>query len=387
MNWRTKLMHPGRTAPDGFESLAVPTYRGSTVVFPSQEGVRDGWQVHETSYSYGSYGTPTTAELSVRLAELEGAQHTFLTPNGQSAIALIHLAFASAGDHVLLPRNAYGTNQDIASGMLARFGIEVEPYDPLIGAGIAGLIRPTTVLIWCESPGSITMEIQDVPGIVAAAHERGVLVALDNTYSAGVLFDAFAHGVDVSMQALTKYVGGHSDLLLGSVSVNSEIAYAKVGEAHRLLGMAVSPDECALALRGLQTLGVRLEKMEASALRLALWLAEQPMVERVLHPALPSCGGHEFWTRDFHGSASLFSIVFQEGTTQEQANAFVDALRLFKIGWSWGGTTSMVMAYPRLKRANGKLVRLHIGLEDAGDLLADIKGALQLTFSTDVIRA
>lgn len=377
MNWKTKLIHPERGAPEGFESLAVPTYRGSTVVFPSQAEVREGWRTHATSYAYGSYGTPTTAELAARIAELEGARHTFLVPSGQAAIALIHLAFAAAGDHVLLPFNAYSTNQDLATGLLRRYGVEVELYDPLIGKDIGKLIRPETSLIWCESPGSITMEIQDVPGIVAQAHARGIPVALDNTYAAGVLFDAFAHGVDVSMQALTKYIGGHSDLLLGSVSVVSEEAYERIGEAHRLLGMAVSPDECSLALRGLQTLGVRMERMQESALKVAKWLSEQQEIARVLHPGLPSCPGHEFWQRDFLGSASIFSVVFRTGTDQQQVNAFVDALQLFDIGWSWGGTASLVMAYPSVERAGGKIVRFHIGLEAADDLITDLKQALQ----------
>lgn len=385
MNWRSKLMHPSRSAPQGFESLAVPTYRGSTVVFSSQGDVREGWREHATGYSYGSYGTPTAAELGARIAELEGARHTFLVPSGQAAIATIHLSFCKAGSHVLLPINAYGTNKDLAADLLQRCAVDVELYDPMIGRGIAALIRPETALIWCESPGSITMEVQDVPGIVAEAHARGVPVALDNTYAAGVLFDAFAHGVDVSMQALTKYVGGHSDLLLGSVSVGTEEAYHRVGETHRALGMVVAPDECSLALRGLQTLAVRMDAMERSALNIARWFAGRPEVEAVLHPALPSCAGHEYWKRDFDGSASLFSVVFREDISQQQVSAFIDSLQLFKIGWSWGGVTSLAMAYPDVKRVKGRIVRLHIGLEHQDDLITDLDAALSAMAATKTL--
>ena len=253
-------------------------------------------------------------------------------------------------------------------------------YDPLIGAGIAGLIRENTALIWVESPGSVTMEIQDVPAIVAAARARQVPVALDNTYAAGVFFDAFAHGVDVSMQALTKYVGGHSDLLLGTVSVAGAAAYETIGSVYKQLGMAVSPDDCSLALRGLQTLGVRLERLEKSALEVARWLAKHPKIKTVLHPALPSCPGHGIWQRDFTGSSSIFSIVFDEGCPAERVNAFADRLKLFKIGFSWGGVASLVLTYPNLDRPGenygGRLVRLNVGLEEPSDLIADLDQAL-----------
>ena len=379
MNWRSRLMHPQRSAPRQFAALATPTYRGSTVVFPSQEAVREGWRAHAEGYSYGIYGTPTTQELAERLADLEGARHTFLVPSGQAAIALIYLSFCTAGSHVLLPATAYGPNRELGSGLLQRLGVEVELYDPLVGAAILRLIRPHTALIWCESPGSITFEVQDIPSIVAAARNAGVPVALDNTYASGVLFDAFAHRVDVSMQALTKYVGGHSDILLGSVSVGNLDAYDRVGETHRALGLSASPDDCSLALRGLQTLGVRLDAMERSALRIARWLATCSVVQRVLHPALPSCEGHAIWQRDFNGAASVFSIVLKADLTTHQVHRFVDTLKLFHIGWSWGGTVSLVMAYPtyRLPRYdNGHIVRLHIGLEDTEDLIADLTQAM-----------
>src|SRR5258707_4736446 len=350
MHWRSKLIHPGAHAPANFRSLTTPTYRGSTVLFERQADVSDDWRQTENGYSYGLYGTPTVLELGARIAEIEGAHHSFVVPGGQAAIALIYLAYCRSGTHALVPFTAYGPNRELAGGLLQRLGISVEAYDPLLGAEIATLIREDTALIWTESPGSVTMEVQDVPAIVAAAHRRNVPVALDNTYAAGVLFDAFAHGVDVSMQALTKYVGGHSDLLLGTVSVAGAAAYEAVGPVYKQIGMAVSPDDCSLALRGLQTLGVRLERLEKTTLEVARWLAKHPNVSTVLHPALESCPGHEYWRRDFTGSSSIFSVVFDERFTPAQVISFVDRLTLFKIGFSWGGVTSLVVVYPNLDR-------------------------------------
>jgi cysteine-S-conjugate beta-lyase len=380
VHWRSKLIHPNAHAPTGFRSLATPTYRGSTVLFERQAVVTDDWQQTVSGYSYGLYGTPTALELGARIAEIEGAHHSFVVPGGQAAIALIYLAFCKSGTHALVPFTAYGPNRELAAGLLARLGIAVQPYDPLVGAGIAELIRDNTALIWVESPGSVTMEIQDVPAIVAAAHAREIPVALDNTYAAGVLFDAFAHGVDVSMQALTKYVGGHSDLLLGTVSAAGAAAYEAIGSAYKQLGLAVSPDDCSLAIRGLQTLGVRLERLEKTALEVARWLAKHPAIKTVLHPALPSCPGHEYWQRDFSGSASIFSIVFTDRFAAGQVADFADRLRLFKIGYSWGGVTSLVMLFPNLDRPRqdyaGRLVRLNVGLEEYSDLIVDLQQAL-----------
>ena len=282
-----------------------------------------------------------------------------------------------------MPYSAYGPNREMADGLLKGFSVTVEPYDPMIGSGIADLIRDTTSLIWCESPGSVTMEVQDVPAIVTAAHNRAVPVALDNTYSAGVMFDAFRHGVDVSIQALTKYVGGHSDLLLGSVSARDDQAYATLGPIFRQLGLAVSPDDCSLALRGLQTLDVRLERLESSTLTIAKWLSARPEVETVFHPALPSCPGHKIWKRDFTGSTSVFSFRFGREFTAQQVIDFVDALQVFKIGLSWGGVTSLAIVYPALDRPKDdhghRLVRLNVGLEATTDLIADLDAAFERT--------
>jgi cystathionine beta-lyase len=379
-HWRTRLIHTEAEVSRNFTSLAPATWRGSTTVFPRLAEVVDDWR-HGAGYTYGLYGTPTTRELAARVAELEGASHTFLVPGGQAALALVYLAYCRSGDHALIPESVYGPSRQMADGLLHGLGIEVEVYDPLLGARIDQRIRANTTLVWCESPGSITMEIQDVPAIAGAAHRSGVSVAIDNTYAAGVMFDAFAAGVDISVQALTKYVGGHSDLLLGSVSVRNSVGYERVGSAHSLLGMAVSPDDCTLALRGLQTLGVRLEKLEETTLAVARWLKQQPMISLVLHPAFADCPGHEIWTRDFTGSASVFSIVFEASWPRDKIERFVESLALFRIGYSWGGVTSLAMMYPPLRRAerhyDGRIVRLNIGLEERRDLIADLGAALE----------
>ena len=373
----TRLIHPERYASTDFTSLAVPTYRGSTVVFGSLGDVGD--TNDDSQYRYGLYGTPTTRDLAIRIAAIEGAEHCLIVPSGQAAIALPYLAFCKTGDHVLLTESAYGPNTELAADILNRMGVEVERYNPMIGGGIAGLIRNNSRLIWTESPGSITMEIQDVPAICAAAHERGVLVAIDNTYGAGMLFDAFKAGVDISIQALTKYAAGHSDLLLGSIATRDKKLDRLLREAQRLTGMGVSPDDCSLGLRGLKTLDVRLQRLEQSALTVARWLYDHRESITMLHPAFADCPGHDIWKRDWTGSASIFSIIFNHWT-RDQVERFVDSLRLFKIGYSWGGANSLVMTYAGLKRPTPEsgplLVRLNIGLEDPQDLIEDLEQAL-----------
>jgi cystathionine beta-lyase len=379
-DWKTRLIHSDAEIPEGFKSLSTPVYRGSTVLFPRVAEASDNWNQHEVGYTYGLYGTPTTLELAAKVCELEKGFRTIITPGGQSAISLIHLALLKSGDHVLLPESIYGPNRMFSNHVLRRFGVEVGYYPPDAGAGIASSFKPNTTLIWVESPGSITMEVQDVPAIAEAAHRQSALVVLDNTWAAGIYFDAFAHGVDVTMQALTKYVGGHSDLLLGSVTVRDQKIYERLGETHQGLGFAASPDDCSLALRGMKTMAVRLRAVEQSALELARWLSSRPEVELVLHPALPSCPGHEFFERDFTGSSGLFSIVLHKRYTREQVHAFVDALKLFKIGYSWGGVTSLVMTYdlqsPKRPKYEHRIVRLYTGLEEIGDLKADVEQAL-----------
>jgi len=373
----TRLIHPDRQASTDFESLAVPTFRGSTVLFDNVADFDN--RSDPEQYRYGLAGTPTSRELALRIAAIEGAHETVLVPSGLAAIALTYFAYCTAGGHALLPASAYGPNVEIAEGMLAGLGIEVETYDPLIGSGIASMLRDNTQLIWCESPGSITMEMQDVPAICATARARGVPVAIDNTYGAGLLFDAFGAGVDASIQALTKYQAGHSDLLMGSISTREEKHARKFRKALRLTGMGVSPDDCSLALRGLKTLDLRMNRFEESALAVARWLEQREEVTSLLHPAFPQCPGHEFWKRDYSGSASIFSVIFGNWT-REQVVRFVDSLELFGIGYSWGGVNSLVICYSDLQRPTPEtgslLVRLNIGLEDPLDLIGDLEQAL-----------
>jgi cysteine-S-conjugate beta-lyase len=380
-SWKTRLIHSDVKVPEGYRSLASPVFRGSTTLFPDAASVNDSWDQYEVGYTYGLYGTPTTLELAGKVCELEKGYRTIITPGGQGAISLINLALLKNGDHILIPENVYTPNRHLARSVLRRFGVEVGFYPPEIGGGIKDLLRENTRLVWCENPGSITMEVQDVPAIAQAAHARGMLVALDNTWAAGVFFDAFAHGADITMQALTKYVGGHSDLLMGSVTVKDPKLYQQLGSTQQLLGSAASPDDCSLALRGMRTMAVRLKHIEASALRIARWLAARPEIERVLHPALEGSPGHELWQRDFTGSAGVFSIVFKPQAMKAQVLAFVDGLELFAIGYSWGGVASLAVAYD-FHGAKGRpdyghrIVRLNIGLEDTEDLIEDLDRSL-----------
>jgi cystathionine beta-lyase len=380
-NWQTRLIHSSAKVPGGFRALSVPVERASTVLFPDCESAIGGWNVEADGYTYGIHGTPTVHALAGRIAELEGGVRTLLVSSGLEALTLVDMAMLSAGSHVLLPDNVYGPNRLLAVQLLRRFGVEASFYPADAGAKVAEHFRPNTHLIWVESPGSITMEVQDVPAIAAAAHAHGVIVAMDNTWAAGVLFKAFEHGVDISVQALTKYVGGHSDLLMGSVTVRDEALLERLGETRWRMGLSVSPDECSLALRGLQTLAVRLRQAEASGLTIANWISTQLEIQTVLHPALASCPGHAFWKRDFSAASGLFSFVFLPRFSGAQVRAFVNALDLFEIGYSWAGTTSLAVAYD-LNHSRGaspygdRLVRLSIGMEDTGDLIADLKQAL-----------
>jgi cystathionine beta-lyase len=380
--WSTKLIHSDAKVPEGFRSLSTPVYRASTVLFSDAGAVCDQWDQYEVGYTYGLYGTPTVLELGARICELEHGYRTLLTPGGQSAISFINFALLKAGDHILVPHSIYAPNRLFAHQVLRRFGVEVTFYDPNLGGRIEKLFRSNTRLVWTESPGSVTMEVQDIPAISEAAHRAGAMLVLDNTWSAGVLFDAFAHGVDITMQALTKYVGGHSDLLLGSITAREKQVFDRLGAAQHVIGTAVSPDEVSLALRGLKTLAVRLRAIGAAALDLAQWLAERPEVELVLHPALASCPGHEFWKRDFTGSSGVFSIVFRKEFSKQQVHRFVNGLELFEIGYSWAGVTSLAVAYDFQGNKNRpdyghRIVRLNIGLEDVEDLREDLARGLE----------
>jgi cystathionine beta-lyase len=369
--------------PVGFAAFPTAIHHASTVLFKDVAALRArNWQ-DKNAYTYGLHGTPTTFTLEARLAEIEGGTHCLLAPSGLAAIAMIDFALLKMGDDVLIPENVYGPNRELGNWLAKDFGIAARYYDPLIGEGIAALIQDNTRLIWTEAPGSVSMEMPDIPAICRAAHARGVLVALDNTWSAGLAFRAFDHGVDVVMQALTKYQSGGSDVLMGAVITRDKSINQKIELAHMRLGMGVSADDVYLVLRGLSSMKLRFEAHDAGARAVANWLKYRDEVAHVLHPAFPECPGHEIWKRDFTGAAGLFSVIFNERYSETQTDAFIDALQLFKIGYSWGGANSLCVPY-RMQTMRkewtqaGQLVRLNIGLEDPQDLIADLEQALRV---------
>lgn len=381
----TRLIHSNYAPPEGFAGLATPVHHASTVLFPSVHAFRTRRTRLYDGYMYGLTGTPTSMTLAQRIADLEGGYRAVLTPSGLSAIALVYLACLKRGEHVLVPDHVYGPSRDLCDRLLANLGIEAEFYDPLIGAGIADLLRDNTRLVWLESPGSVTMEVQDVPAIAAAVHSRGGLVAIDNTWSAGIYFRSFENDCDISLQAVTKYIGGHADLLLGAVTAKDEALYRRLKDMAGTLGLGAAADDCFLALRGLPTMAVRLRRHEQSALTIARWFESRPEVKRVLHPASADCPGHAVWRRDFLGSSGLFSVIFDERFPQAAVDRMIDSLRYFKIGASWGGPVSLALPLdPRPIRTaapwkeTGQLVRLNIGLEDPDDLIADLEAGLRL---------
>ncbi len=352
-----------------------PVYHASTILYPTLDALEaprtpDG-------YYYGRYGTPTTRALTDAVASLEGAAAGFAVSSGKNAITTVMLGLTRAGDHILVTDNSYQPTRDTASRVMARFGVEVTFFDPGIGAGIAGLMRPNTRLVFVESPGSLTFEVQDVPAIAEAAHARGALVVMDNTWASPLFCKPFALGVDVSVQAATKYVGGHSDLMMGLITTTAEVE-PSIREAYGELGGAPGPEDCYLALRGLRTLATRLERHQRSALVVAEWLAGRPEVERVLYPALPDDPGHALWRRDFNGASGLFGFVLKP-TGRPALAALLDHLELFGMGYSWGGYESLLLPTdPRpLRTARpwseaGQLMRIHVGLEHTDDLVADL---------------
>ena len=379
----TLLSHSEYQAPDGFAAFPVPVHHASTVLFKNVAAMRSrSWQ-HKSSYTYGLHGTPTSFTLEARLAEIEAAEHCLLAPSGLAAIALVNLGLLKSGDEVLLPDNVYGPNRDMAEWLQADFGITARLYDPLIGADIADMITPNTRLIWTEAPGSVTMEVPDIPAICVAAHARGVLVAIDNTWSAGIAFRAFEHGVDIIMQALTKYQSGGSDVLMGALLTRDAGIAKKLTDAHMRLGMGVGMDDVYLVLRSLSSMPVRFAAHDRNAREVAQWLKARPEITRVLHPAFEDCPGHAHWKRDFNGAGGLFSVLFDARFSETQTDRFVDQLKLFKIGFSWGGSNSLCVPYRvatmrQQWHAAGTLVRFNIGLEDPCDLIADIEQALRL---------
>jgi cystathionine beta-lyase len=337
----------------------------------------------EQKLLYGVMGTPTHYPLEDVIAEIEGGTRCQIVCSGLAAVTTPLLAYLKAGDHLLLPDSVYGPARNFANGMLRQMGIETTYYDPMIGAdGLGAMMRPNTSVLYLESPGSHTFEVQDVPALSAVAHRHGAKVLMDNTWGIHY-FQPFTHGVDVSIQALTKYVVGHSDVLLGSVTTNSDADWERVRTAALSLGQYASPDDCWLALRGVRTMAVRLDRQQESALTVARWFAERPEVARVLHPALPSCPGHELWKRDFSGACSLFGVVMQPGYSQAAVHAMAESLALFGIGASWGGYESLVLPTTGFVTRTagsgdfgGQTVRFHIGLEEPKDLIADLERGL-----------
>jgi cystathionine beta-lyase len=369
----TLLVEGGRRPEWRRRLVNVPVERASTILFDSVADL-EGNAPGLGEYRYGLQGTATHWALSEALTELEpGAAGTALTSTGLAALTSALLAVLSAGDELLVPDNVYGPTRKFCDTLLKRFGVTTHYYDPLIGGDIAALIGDRTRAILLESPGSLTMEVQDVPAICAVARERGIVTLLDNTWATPLFFPAIAVGVDITILAATKYVGGHADVMIGTATATEQY-FDKLQRAVWDLGHALSPDDAFLGSRGLRTMAVRLKQHEASALRIAKWLKEQPRVGRVLHPALPDCPGHEFWQRDFRGSSGLFAFELDGDPA-----AFVDNLELFGIGFSWGGYESLAMAvHPHrtiTKPPAQNLVRLHVGLEDPDDLLEDLSNA------------
>ena len=374
----TLLIHPSREIPAGFRSLVTGTERASTVLFGSVAKWKQRSGLDESTYVYGTVGTPTTRDLQNRIAEWEGGYNSVLFPSGLAAVAYAFLPFVVPGDHVLVPSNVYDPVKALANGLLKQMNVAVEYYDPAIGAGISAQIKANTKLVWVETPGSITMELSDLPAIATAAHAAGALVAIDNTYSAGWYLRAFEKGADISVHALTKYPAGHSDLVMGSITTKDEATWKRVKEMALQTGQCVAPDDVYLVLRGLPTMPMRIKHAERVSLDLAQWIKTRPEVKLVLHPALPDCPGHDIWRRDFTGSTGVFSFVLEDRYDAGAAARFIDALELFGIGASWAGIGSLALTYDLAKsRTNwphqGALIRLNIGLEDEGDLRADLE--------------
>ncbi|CAG4900207.1 cystathionine beta-lyase [Paraburkholderia gardini] len=365
-----------------FRSLSPAVMRASTVVFDSLADFARRKERQPDGFSYGITGTPTARELERRIAALEGGAHCVVTPSGQSALMTTVMGFVRGGDHLLVSAACYGALKTFAQNWLARFNVDVELYPPAIGADIEKYLKPNTKLICMESPGTVTMEMPDIPAIVAVAKRHGVMTMMDNTWASPLAFRPLDHGVDFSVEAATKLFGGHSDLLLGSISMNDTGYYATLRETQSILGQQTSPDDCFLVLRGLETLQVRFAAQSRTALEIAEALERQPVVDKVLFPALASDTGHDLWKRDFNGNGCLFSLILKPAP-EPAFTAFFDALQHFSIGASWGGVHSLAAYYPAPLQADRPfpltdqpIIRLSIGLEAPGLLLQDLQAAL-----------
>jgi len=371
----------GRAPRKWLGAVSTPVFRATTILFPTVEELHLAEQRKHPGLTYGLHGLPTVVDFQAAMAELEGGYAALAVPSGLTATTLPLLAFAQPGDHVLVTDAVYGPTRRFCELQLRRLGVDVSYYDPLVGGGIAREFRPNTKLVFLESPGSLTFEVQDVAAICAVARERGALTVLDNTWATPLFFRAFDHGVDVSVHAATKYIGGHSDVLLGAIVAN-EKAYAPLFRLWTDMGVTASSDDCFLGLRGLRTLAVRLDHLQRSAMRIAQWLREQPAVKEVIYPALPGARGHELWKRDFTGASSLFAVVLHP-VAEHKIESMLNGLELFSMGFSWGGFESLILpTHPETARSattwapGGPCLRLAIGLEDTDDLIADLREGL-----------
>jgi cystathionine beta-lyase len=372
----TRLTVGGRDPFAHHGYVNTPVYHASTLLYPTAED----YLAHRGRYSYGRRGTPTSEALENAIRDLQGpaCAGVALLPSGLAAISAALLSVLNAGDHLLVTDNVYGPTRKFCDSVLSRLGITTTYYDPLIGAGIAQLMQPNTRAVFTESPGSLSFEIQDIPAIATAAHAGGAVVLMDNTWAGPLYFPALERGVDLSIISGTKYIGGHSDLMLGAVSANAATC-ARLKDTVYTMGLCVGPDDMNLGLRGLRTMGVRLARAQESGLTVARWFAHRPEVLRVLHPALPSDPGHAIWKRDFAGACGLFSIVLKP-VPEKAVNAFLNALTLYGMGASWGGYESLVIPFDCSNvrtatqwRPGGPAIRFHIGLEDVTDLITDLE--------------
>jgi len=367
----TRLTSVGRKSKEHFGVVNTPVYRASTILYPDVASL----EARDRPYTYGRSGTPTVESLEEVVTALEGAAKTVLVPSGLNAVATSLLAVCTAGDHVLMTDSCYAPSRAFCDKTLKRFGIETTYYDPLVGSGIASLFRTNTKAVFCESPGSLTFEVQDVPAIAEVAHARGASVLLDNTWATPLFYPALARGADLSIQAVTKYIGGHADVMMGYVAANESHA-ARLFDYHKYSGLYVSGDDCFLALRGMRTLAVRLKRHQETALALAHWLQSRPEVSRVLYPAMETDPGHALWRRDFLGASGLFGVVLKS-VPHDAVAAMLNGLAHFGLGFSWGGYESLAVPSDIHRsatkfKAEGPVIRIHAGLEDANDLIADL---------------
>ncbi len=372
----TRLTHAGLDPHNNHGVVNPPVYHASTILYPTVEALEQAERTPFEGTRYGRRGTPTTFALEEAVAALEGGYRSIAVPSGLSAITTALMAFLKSGDHLLMVDTTYQPTRAFCNTVLAGFGVETTYYDPM--ADIGPLLRPNTKVVFLESPGSQTFEVQDVPAAAKAARAAGAVSMIDNTWSAGLYFSPFEHGVDISIQAATKYIVGHSDVMLGTITTTKD-TFVRTKRAASLLGTSAAPDDCYLALRGLRTLSVRLARHQESALAIARWLENRPEVAHVLHPALPNCPGHEIWKRDFTGSNGLLSVVLED-YAKEAVTAMLDGMRLFSMGYSWGGYESLIIPFtPHTARTatkwlpSGPCLRLHCGLEDVSDLMEDLE--------------